>query len=428
MQMREGYYLSCSPKWRIFAFYPLLLIGLFLGSSANADSLLLNPLGPINLVPDENNVNLTTGAVTPPVAMAVIIGDSASGLTYKRQLSWGGIYQPSFGIFLGAFGWSDNYNYQIAFNVPNYLTGDYVDSVTSGSTSEEFDPQTLAPKIPNGSKLEVVPIGQNHNELRYTDKSGKVIYFGYDYGPNGSVTQTYAANYILYPDGKKIYLNYSRKYTSTGDLYERRIQSVNDNLGNQLRFEYKSNDNRPYNINYNLADGWDVLVSVRGVNASVDYCRIDYNPCTGFTVAWPKASTNVTSTSSNTIWSITDPLGLTSTVSIGTHNYADKPYIISSVNGNIIYTYTFNPSSDTQATIDDRVASVSSSNLASTYSWTSLTGSIRTNALGGTQATTSNLRSQITYYKDELSRERRYVYDNNYLLQGTSKNRSSLSG
>jgi hypothetical protein len=86
MQMREGYYLSCSPKWRIFAFYPLLLIGLFLGSSANADSLLLNPLGPINLVPDENNVNLTTGAVTPPVAVivhqALLIRDSCHGEGY----------------------------------------------------------------------------------------------------------------------------------------------------------------------------------------------------------------------------------------------------------------------------------------------------------------------------------------------------------
>jgi RHS repeat-associated protein len=59
-----------------------------------------------------------------------------------------------------------------------------------------------------------------------------------------------------------------------------RLQSVTNNLGYQLKFEYQSNST-------GSPAAWQALAKVTAINGAVDYCDPTADSCTGLTQAWP---------------------------------------------------------------------------------------------------------------------------------------------
>lgn len=83
-----------------------------------------------------------------------------------------------------------------------------------------------------------------------------------------------------------------------------RIQSVTNNAGYQIKFNYESNvvSDATYN-------SWIKRVSAVAINSAVDYCAPTANACS-FTQSWPTAYYASTYTAgSNSTYTITDPLG-----------------------------------------------------------------------------------------------------------------------
>ncbi len=83
-----------------------------------------------------------------------------------------------------------------------------------------------------------------------------------------------------------------------------RIQSVTNNAGYQIKFNYESNV-----VSDSTWNSWINRVSAVAINNAVDYCGPTANTCT-FSQSWPTAYYASTYTAgSNSTYTITDPLG-----------------------------------------------------------------------------------------------------------------------
>lgn len=85
---------------------------------------------------------------------------------------------------------------------------------------------------------------------------------------------------LTLPSGEKLTFTYTT-LTNGATFTAQRLQSVNNNLGYQLSFEYQSSSADTTGL---------ILIKVTAINNAVDYCAPTSNGCTGFTQTWPSLS------------------------------------------------------------------------------------------------------------------------------------------
>ncbi|MDP2117798.1 MAG: RHS repeat-associated core domain-containing protein, partial [Brevundimonas sp.] len=247
---------------------------------------------------DPRGVDLVTGGFNY-VATEVVIGQpGAGGLVHARQ-------------FVGAEdGWRDVEVGGISY------PGDM--SVSTGLISELFawDPSTSSwvPKYGNGSTVQWVS-----GLTVVTDSQGNEAIFDQSGGIYGASNYPYDGFLIseVAPDGSETTYHWKMacEWGEPPCLYENsrvRLQSITNNHGYQLKYNYAGND--PANLTT-----WLRIASVVGINNAVDYCAPDADTCPSFSRTWPSAS--YTYSSGAVIWpiSVTDQSGRTTTYTYGTY-------------------------------------------------------------------------------------------------------------
>ncbi|HYC68819.1 RHS repeat-associated core domain-containing protein [Brevundimonas sp.] len=104
---------------------------------------------------------------------------------------------------------------------------------------------------------------------------------------------------IVKPDGEAIDFTYTSR--GTGTSAQRRIQSVTNNLGYALHFDYASEG---------AGEDWGRFTRVTAINMAVDYCAPAATSCT-FSRTWPSLTFGQTGSTTVTERSVTDALGRT---------------------------------------------------------------------------------------------------------------------
>lgn len=199
----------------------------------------------------------------------------------------------------------------------------------------------------------------------------------------GRVTQ------MTMPSGERLTFTYTQ--LSASPFLAHRLQSVNNNLGYQLSFQYASN----------TADATGLqLIGVTAINNAVDYCAPTANGCTGFTRPWM----SLTFGYGSGFQTVTDALGRTMRYNI-TSNRITGVRWPSSGSDNVIIAYDGS----------GKVASVN--NGVGTWAYTySDSGAVRQTTVVDPASRVriffSNLTiARITAFQDGTGAARQYTYD-----------------
>ncbi len=227
---------------------------------------------------EQNNVELQTGTVTFSKGLVSIGPEDHHGLTLTRH------WVDS--------GWRHR-------EVPT-MTGSTSNPIITymGNTfSFTLNGSVYEPTIENGATLNAA-----RTQLILAD--GTEVNFsatnGYLYLPAQS--DLAFVNSIIFPDGHaRIFYYNTGSYTidlgfSTVTYFYRRISSIINNLGYQIKFAYETDT-----LNEATATDWQTLVSVSAINNAVEYCSPTAS-CT-LTGDWPTAyvdSTSITDVAAET--------------------------------------------------------------------------------------------------------------------------------
>ncbi len=260
-------------------------------ANASAQSI---PPPPVRATVDVNGVDLVDGSLWV-YSPSISIGQAGSGgLSYTRWFD------------SSVQAWRDNYTGTINSSGATY-------TVTLFGASQRF---TLAsgvytPDAADGSSL---TFDSGNNEYTYTSRYGAIAIIDKDFA-GSSPTQANEGRITSYtePDGERTIFNYVTLNSTT-----QRLQSVTNNFGYQLKFDYFGNS------------GGDFLrlVRVTALNNAVDYCNPSADTCS-YTQTWPNLQfnaalpTEITDTlnrvttyayTSSRITSVESPEGVTLTV------------------------------------------------------------------------------------------------------------------
>ncbi|HYD86271.1 MAG TPA: RHS repeat-associated core domain-containing protein [Vitreimonas sp.] len=252
----------------------LLLLGFWgLAATAALAQSVPPPLTQYSL--DENGVDVINGSIHIQ-SPAISVGQGGlGGLSYQR------IYDSS------VQGWRDNVTGSINSDGSDYI-------VTLMGASETF---TLSGSVftSNEGRGGTLSFDSVANTYEYRTASGATAI----YDKNLAGEQPVEANEgrvtsLTLPSGEAWVFTYTT--LSTTGFLAHRLQSVTNNLGYQLSFEYASNS----------ADASGIrLVEVTAINNAVDYCDPTANGCTGFAQTWP----SLTFAESGSTQTVTDTLG-----------------------------------------------------------------------------------------------------------------------
>lgn len=345
------------------------------------------PGPPVRSFVDENGVDRITGKLNFSFS-DISIGNSEDKIVNSHHISGD--------VFAGLV---NEYNITADIIGGSLLVPEQRAKLSIGGNSAIFilSGGVYSPEEADGSSL--VQIG---NDLKYTSRDGAVIIFKrFD---TGIGLYLYKGSEITKPDGEHIVLHY-RTYSSAWGGLSYALQSVNSNLGYQLKYEHDESNPTPTGI----------ITKVTAINNKIDYCDPTLSACTGLSQAWPSSSygysTVFSPDFSNATTTVTalNALGQASTITYdftGLTGYR-RP---GSSSDNISVTYDGNK----------RVSSVTSDGVTTTYIWalsgTILTGT-STNPLSGTRVTTADLTSRVLLSdRDELYRTKSYQYDTNKRL------------
>ncbi|RYF10742.1 MAG: RHS repeat protein, partial [Oxalobacteraceae bacterium] len=118
------------------------------------------------------------------------------------------------------------------------------------------------------------------------------------------------ATTVIAPSGFKTTLDYKRaNYSFAGPVgnivfYVDRLQSVRTSTGFQLKFTYGTDS-----LSQSSVNEWMRIANVRTINNAVDYCDPTADVCSGLTQNWPSVSFSAVASGTDTIESVTDPVG-----------------------------------------------------------------------------------------------------------------------
>lgn len=243
------------------------------------------PPPPIRSTIDANGVDLISGDFTYSVEELSIGQPGAGGLSYLRSFV--------------ETGWRDNFVGTINSAGATY-------TVSFGGISESFDlvAGVYTPGEGQGSTLTF-----DSGTQLYTYRSADGVVAVFSKALNGSpFSWLPAANEarvtsITRPSGEVLTFNYrSVTVTSPYTYTAHRLQSVTNNLGYQIKFEYALNTATVVG-DFN---SWLTVTKVTGLNGATDYCDPVADSC-GFSQAWPTAT--YATLPYSTTQTVTDALG-----------------------------------------------------------------------------------------------------------------------
>lgn len=356
----------------------IIALGLFIGGSwwkpAVAQGVLASP-PPIRSVMDERGVDLSTGAFGHTVEELVIGQPGLGGLTYERT-------------FYGT-GWRDNH-----MGVLNRSGAVY--TLSFGGRSESFTSSgsSFLGREGQGSSLAFNP---TTNTYTYRGVDGSVVVFSkalaesYPIAANeGKVTSATKA------DGDQSVYTY--KTVVVSGISHNRLQSVYNNSGLQIKYEYA--ENAP--LSTGQLPEFRRVTKVTGLNQAVDYCDPSADSCVYSTV-WP-AVTYETPPSAPMSRTVTDEIGR-----VTTYTYDSSSRI----------TEIRRPSAATTVASYNaagRVASISQGSSAWIYAYVDVSGIYRdvtiTDPNGNTRrAFSNNTNGRMYWQTDGVGLQTIYAYD-----------------
>ncbi|MBX9684941.1 MAG: hypothetical protein K2X41_14255 [Hyphomicrobium sp.] len=214
------------------------------------------PPPPVRATVDVNGVDLVDGALWV-YSPSISIGQPGAG---------GFVYARWFDSSVQA--WRDNYTGTINSSGAIY-------TVTLFGSSQRF---TLASGVytPDDADGSSLTFNSTNNEYTYTSRYGAVAVFDKDL--NGTLpTAANEGRIISYtePDGERTIFTYVERDTDT-----QRLQSVTNNFGYQLKFDYFDN-----------SANFLRLTRVTALNNAVDYCNPSADTCT-YSQTWPNLQFN----------------------------------------------------------------------------------------------------------------------------------------
>lgn len=244
---------------------------------AHAQGVLAAP-PPIRSAADERGVDLSTGAFTYDVQEVSIGAPDLGRLIYERS-------------FYGN-GWRDNHTGTISSNGTVY-------TVSIGGVSESF---SLSGATFTGNEGQGSSLSFNSATQVYTYRGvhGSTILFSKGLAESAPLTANEGKiASVTLPTGEAT--TYTYKTVSVGGVSFNRLQSVNNNLGYQLKFEYAlATPSTAGDL-----PAFREVTRVVGLNNTIDYCAPTADAC-GFSQTWPSATYSVVSP---TVRDVSDTLG-----------------------------------------------------------------------------------------------------------------------
>jgi len=224
---------------------------------------------PVGLSSDDTAADLASGTLYfSDVDLTIgLVGEG--GLAYVRH-------------YIGR-GWTDSFTGFVTDNGANVYT------VSIGNVSETF---TLSngTYVSNQQRGSTLTFNSTAHTYTYTLRDGTVATFSTtlastypNNGKDGRITS------LQKPDGEVLTYTYKTGtlcVPNTGggctNATINRLQSVTNNLGYQIKFEYAANSGTD-------AQAWETFQKVTGINNAVDYCDPAADSCT-FSQTWPSAT------------------------------------------------------------------------------------------------------------------------------------------
>lgn len=296
------------------------------------------PTPPVRSSIDARGVDLISGSFNLSETLLSIGQAGAGGLSRTRQ-----------GDVL-----NDGYEGTVNVNGSVY-------TVSIGGSSETFTLSggTFVSNQAQGSTLTV-----SGGVYTYTLSDGSVIQYSTSFGGNGTSTSAPLARMtsIATPDGEVDTINY-RSGTIAYDTHSMggvvnlkftRIQSVTNNFGYQLKYNYSSNTLSTVND----ISAWNLRTGYQAINNAIDYCAPTADTCS-VTQTWPsltvsgnavtdalaRTTTYAITTTANSTSTITRPSGAAITI---VRDGASR--VASWSNGVGTWTYAYSDSGTTRTT------------------------------------------------------------------------------
>jgi RHS repeat-associated protein len=331
---------------------------------------------PVRQYPDENGVDLLTGAFTV-TSPSVSIGSADMGLTYLREIR-NALYRDT---LMG----------NISVSGSTY-------TVALGGGSEQFTLSggVFTPVEQNGSSLTL------SGTYTYTRADGTVAIFsgGVVQFGNGSTRPILG---LTYPSGRSLtfYYNNASYMTPHGvTITGQRLQSVISNTGWHLKLKYE----RDTVTTAQESLGWARIANVKGLNVSTD-------TCTGFAFSCPQTGRPEMgiSTPISGVHTYTDAEGRTTSYTIGNSGVTGIK-LPGSASNDISVTYT-----------SSKVSSITRFGITTTYGYADASG-VRTVTVtrpgGATRVVTFDIAKNVLLSDtNEVGKTVSYTYDTNNRLK-----------
>jgi RHS repeat-associated protein len=303
---------------------------LLLGLSGEAQAFTpLKPPAPIDAPIDSAGVNVSNGIYSFSVREVSIGQPDSGGLVYER--TW-----------LGT-GWRDNLTGTI-----NSASAVY--TVSFGATSETF---TLASGVftQDQGQGSTLAFNSGTQVYTYTTKDGTVALFAKALaGTNPTDANEGRITSLTRPTGETLTFTYKTETVCMGspcaNTLVARLQSVETNLGYQLRLSY-SQDSTP---SAGQVPAWTSIIKVTGVDLGTVYCDPAADTCSGIPSSWPSATYAVPGDNA-LAQTVTDQLSRVTRYTLDSSGYMVGVRRPSSSTDNVTITYN----SGAVATVSDGV-------------------------------------------------------------------------
>ena len=289
---------------------------------------------------DGNGVDMISGKFTFGVTEVAIGPQGAGGLAHSR--SFRGDRTASL--------WRSSLSGTLRSNED--VNEEVVDvAVSFGGATVTFDVSgsTYTPRNDNGASL-----AKSGVIYTFTSSTGVIAKFSEDVPANDR--EAYIIE-IIKPNGEVIKFHHNS--ATVGAQTGHRLQSVNNNFGYQIHFEYEIDT--PTTVSQ-LEGGYLAIRKVVGINLAVDYCAPTANSCTGYqagspyvTYSKPNSTTErVTNALGQKVEYVYSPTDAEALIQIKRHSGLIATTItyqtgsnssVKTVNaGNVTYTYTLSTS------------------------------------------------------------------------------------
>lgn len=327
---------------------------------------------------DENSVNLGNGGLEFSVVDVSVGPSGPAGLLHVRQwvrTAW----HDGFAMFISKTYSGTSFHTVATIGNQSYTFTDGGSPYGAPYASEQGNGSTLT---------------ENATTYTLTTSDGTVVVFDktilsasstfnfYDGGGSYPMTLQAVATSVTIGSGMKI--SFAYKQTSIANASNPaitynfiRLQSVNSNLGFQLKYKFVANTR----ASATDIGGFTTISNIKGINNAVEYCDPNADDCT-LTQAWPNVSYVLTPGVSSTS---TDTLGRVTRYAYDQYSHISGVRRPSSATDNVTVAYTAGA---------DTVSSITKAGVGTwTYSVTTNPGAIdvtRTDPLGHTRVTSSN--------------------------------------